>query len=254
MQLTPLCTPDVSVKTRSTSGEAVPVRCKRWSCEECAKANKRQVIRAGIAGNPRALLTLTVSSKHYETPELAALALKRGLRNLRLDLKRHPKLKNFEYLAVFEEHQSGYPHMHLLITGKYIPWQYLRQVWERITGSIHIHIKKIPNARQAAAYCAKYISKSLKAYEGCKRWWRSHGYPRPEDRPDDDPEARRGWGRWEINANEMAFNLKMAGYTVTQEPNGKIRWLWAKTNEEPPGWQWAASGGYNHLRSKGFRR
>ncbi len=254
MQLTPLCTPDVCVKTRSTSGEAMPVRCKRWSCPECAKINTRRVIHAGIAGRPRALLTLTVSSKHYATPVDAAQALKRGLRNLRLELSRHPKLKNFEFLAVFEEHISGYPHMHLLITGKYIPWQWLRKVWERITGSIHVDIRKIPNHRQAATYCAKYISKSLHAFEGCKRWWRSHGYPRPEPREDDDPNARKGWGRYEVNIETMAFNLAMAGYKVERDQGDKIRWHWPDEREPPPGWQWAASGGYNHLRSKDFRR
>lgn len=252
MQLTPLCTPDVSVKSYRGAGIAVPVTCKRWSCPECAKRNKRKVIQAGIAGQPRALLTLTVSSKHYQTPTEAAQALKRGLRNLRLDLKRHPKLENFEYLAVFEEHESGYPHMHLLITGKFIPWQYLRKTWERITGSIHVHIRKIRNTRQAANYTSKYISKGLAAFEGCKRWWRSHGYPRPEVAETDDMDERAKWARYETDWHSMALNLALAGYKVERLGKERIKWHWPEERGEPPGWQWAASGGLNQLRKVGF--
>lgn len=253
MQLTPLCTPESSVKSNSEEGEAIPVRCKCWSCPTCAKINKRKVILAGISGAPRALLTLTVNRKHYSSPEDAAHALKRGLRNLRLDLKRHPKLENFEYLAVFEEHESGYPHMHLLITGKFIPWHYLRKTWERITGSIHIHIRKIRNSSQAANYTAKYISKSLAAFEGCKRWWRSHGYPRPVDERPDDQERAKDWGRYEITTDQMAFNLAIVGFDVERHRDGRITWSWPPDKGEPPGWQWAASGGVNNLRQRSFR-
>lgn len=254
MQLTPLCTPDVSVNSKNGEGEATPVRCKRWSCEICSKINTRRVIHAGIAGSPRALLTLTVSSKHYETPDQAAHALKRGLRNLRLELKRHPKLKNFEFLAVFEEHQSGFPHMHLLITGKYIPWKWLTEKWERITGSTHVDIRKIPNHRQAATYCAKYISKSLHAFEGCKRWWRSHGYPKPMDERTEEERDRTGWGRFEGRTDVMAFNLHMVGFIVEKHKNGRISWKWPENKGPPPGWLWAASGGSGAMRSRDFRR
>lgn len=252
MQFSPLCTPDVSVKADSFEGEAVPVRCKRWSCPVCAPINKRKVIALGIAGRPRALLTLTVSSKHYETPEEAAAALKRGLRLLRLDLSRHPKLESFEYLAVFEEHKSGFPHMHLLITGKFIPWKYLRDTWERITGSVHVHIRKIRNNHQAAAYTAKYVSKSLAAFAGCKRWWRSHGYPRHEVEPTPEPRHGPKWGRFEMNIGQMAFNLRLAGYRVERGKGGRVIWRWDLTDGQPPGWQWSASGGRPYVQRKGW--
>lgn len=254
MQITPYCTPDVSVKTKGGMGQAVPVRCKRWSCEHCAKINKRRVIHAGVSGRPRAMLTLTVSSKHYETPDDAAHALKRGLRLLRLHLSRHPKLESFEYLAVFEEHKSGYPHMHLLITGKFIPWKWLREKWELITGSTHIDIRKLRTHHQAARYVSKYITKGLATFEGCKRWWRSHGYPRPIEEASEDAEIAIGWGRYEGRVDQMAFNLRACGYKVETEPNGKISWLWPEANGPPPGWMWAASGGLNQMRSRDFRR
>ena len=84
----PLCTPDIAVKALGPQGEAGVVRCKRWSCEVCREINRRRVIAFGKRGNPTAMLTLTVSSKAYETPDDAARDLKRALVALRKRIAR----------------------------------------------------------------------------------------------------------------------------------------------------------------------
>lgn len=229
MAITPLCTPDVSVNLHQLGGEAVPVRCKRWSCEVCAQINRARVIAIAARSKPRALLTLTVSNKDYETPDEAAQALKRGLRLLRLRLKRHEKLKNFQFLAVFEKHKSGYPHLHLLIKGTFLPWQELRRMWEGITGSFMVDIRRIASKGQAALYIAKYLGKDLASFEGCKRWWRSHGYDdeKPEDyRPD---EQRGEWSRLQVDFHALPEILSAAGWTVQKGRRDRLTW------EPPPG-------------------
>lgn len=239
----PLCTPNVSVNASRYEGEAVAVRCKRWSCPVCREINRKKVIAIAREGKPRALLTLTVSSKHYDHPDAAAEALKRGLRLLRLRLKRAPKLTNFQFLAVFEKHESGYPHLHLLIKGKYIPWQWLQKAWKEITGSIHIDIRKINSNGMAALYAAKYIGKDLSAFANCKRWWRSHGYSeeKPEDYQDDRPHVR--WTRYLMDYRPMLFNLAVVGFEVTREGPNRLRWRWPPEAGEPPGWLWSATAG-----------
>jgi hypothetical protein len=239
----PLCTSQVSVNTQTHSGEAAAIRCKRWSCPSCAEANRKRVIAIAREGKPRALLTLTVSSEHYDTPDAAAEALKHGLRMLRLRLKRHTKLENFEFIAVFEKHKSGFPHLHLLIKGKYIPWQWLRAAWEAITGSIHVDIRKINSTGMAALYAAKYIGKDLSAFAHCKRWWRSHGYsePKAESYEDDRPHAR--WTRYQIDFGPMLFNLRMVGYEVERTGRNRISWHWPPEAGPPPGWLWSATAG-----------
>lgn len=239
----PLCTPHVSVNASRYEGEAAAVRCKRWSCDVCAKINRRRVIAIACSAKPRALLTLTVNSKHYDTPDAAAEALKRGLRLLRLHLKRHEKLTNFSFLAVFERHESGYPHLHLLIRGKFIPWKWLRNTWEKITGSTHVDIRKIDSVGKAAFYVSKYVGKELHAFAHCKRWWRSHDYSEeaPCDYQDDAPHAR--WTRYELEYGPMFFMMSQVGFEVTRDGPERLRWRWPPQAGEPPGWLWAASGG-----------
>lgn len=232
MQFRPLCTPDLAVKGTAAEGEAHPIRCKRWSCPVCAEINRARVIQIAKAAKPRALLTLTVSSKDYPEPNDAAQALKKGLRLLRLRLARHPKLENFQFLAVFERHKSGHPHLHLLIKGSFIPWKWLRSVWEDVTGSYMVDIRKIATTGQAAMYCAKYIGKDLSAFAHCKRWWRSHGYS--EGVSDDyEPDWRLGMPtRHLAEVHRVRAVLAYEGFDIERIGRDGIRW------RAPPGSAW----------------
>lgn len=218
----PLCSHLTSIKSSADSREIAPVRCKRWTCPTCHQINRARVIALARAGKPRAMLTLTVSSEHYDTPEQAAAALKDGLRLLRLRLKRHPRFEQFEFLAVFEKHKSGFPHLHLLIRGGFIPWRWLRRRWEEITGSHQVDIRKIDTRGKAAFYVSKYIGKDLSAFEGCKRWWRSHGYN--EGQPEDQAPAwtQCEFAAWDTDFNALRFLLLHDGWTL--EKAGRERW------------------------------
>ena len=50
----------------------VDVRCKAWTCPECADGRKRQLIAQGIGGTPNKFLTLTTRRVEGMTPEEAA--------------------------------------------------------------------------------------------------------------------------------------------------------------------------------------
>lgn len=218
----PLCSHLTSVKSSHDGREIAPIRCKRWSCPTCHQINRARVIALARAGKPRALLTLTVRSTDYPSPDAAAEALKRGLRLLRLRLQRHERLKRFEFLAVFEKHKSGFPHLHLLIRGDYLPWKVLRGMWESITGSYQVDVRKIDREGNAAFYVSKYIGKDLSAFEGCKRWWRSRGY-NEEPAEDYAPDWMRcEFAAWDTDFNALRFLLLHDGWTM--EKAGRERW------------------------------
>lgn len=224
MPITPLCTPEVSVKRDGPQAEAHAVRCKRWSCEICAQINRRRIIALARMGKPTAMLTLTVSNKNYPGPTEAARDLKRGLVALRKRIARAYKGQTMAFLVVYEKHQSGWPHMHLLIRAPFLPVRWLRRVWEEITGSFMVDIRAIKTEGQAAFYVTKYVGKDLAAFEGCKRWWRSHDYNEPKA---DDPEWQRrcrGWSRHEGNINHLRSWLRHMGVTMIEDRNGRLKW------------------------------
>lgn len=211
------CAAGVAVKTEDSVLEATPHRCKRWACEICNPINRAAVIRHAINGKPKALLTLTLSSLEHPDQSEAASALKRGLRLLRLRLRRHPRLADFEFLAVFEAHKNGHPHLHLLIRGGFIPWNWLRMAWSEITGAQHVDIRKIKGRRDAARYVAKYIGKDLHAFAGCKRWWRSHGYDLPDSQDEQQPGKRPAWWHVSMSLAELAEAFSADGWTVDSQ-------------------------------------
>lgn len=224
MPITPLCTPDVSVKRDGPSAEVNAVRCKRWSCEICAQLNRRRIIALARMGRPTAMLTLTVSNKNYPSPVDAARDLKRGLVALRKRIARaHPGEKT-PFLVVYEKHKSGWPHMHLLIRAPFLPVRWLRRVWEEITGSFMVDIRAIRTEGQAAFYVTKYVGKDVAAFEGCKRWWRSHDYNEPREMTDADRRRLRGWSRHEGNINHLHNWLRHQGVEVVEGRDGRLSW------------------------------
>jgi len=244
MHITPLCTGELRYKVENEVAHISPVRCKRWSCEICAPFNRKQVIEHAVAGNPRAMLTLTLKPAKGETPPEVARRLKKGLVALRLRLKRHPQLQNFEFCAVFEKHKSGFPHLHLLITGQFIPWKKLRGWWAAITGSYMIDIRAVRGKKSAAYYVAKYLGKDLSGIEGCKRWWRSKGYPRPEPRKTETEEGLGRWSRLQADIFQATETLAANGWEITQHRNLKFE---ARQVEEGAislltGLQWSTLG------------
>lgn len=188
-----LCTGETVVNANRFEGELHALRCKRWTCPHCRLINRKRVIHLGKNGMPTAMLTLTVSSNHYDTPEEAARDMVRGLVMLRRRIKRRFGVDKLPFLCVFEAHKSGYPHMHLLIRAPFMSVKVLREMWEGITGSWNVNIWKIRTVGQAVFYATKYIGKDLHKFEGCKRWWRSHNY---NCRDDELPERRRYSEHW----------------------------------------------------------
>lgn len=73
-------------------------------------------------------------------------------------LKRIRKKYSFRYMYVIEPHKSGYAHMHMLLfeTQGNIPKRHLKDQWK--LGFTRWRL--CANAAHAAAYCAKYLSKT----------------------------------------------------------------------------------------------
>lgn len=240
MPITPLCTDQTSVKRHNGTAAMNAVRCKRWQCPVCAEVNRKRVIALGVAGKPTAFLTLTVSSNNYPSPDDAAQDLKRGLVALRKRIARAHPGRKMSFLAVFEKHKSGWPHLHLLIRAPYLDVRWLKAAWEEITGSFIVDIRKVDTPGKRAFYVAKYLGKDLSAFARCKRWWRSHDFNEPANDNDEDREQWRGWGRIEGDVRRMALLAKHLGMKI--ENNGPDRWLIHCRDDEWPGWTALAQG------------
>lgn len=213
-------------------GEASMLYCKRWSCPTCRPKNRWRVILNADAGRATAMLTLTIDPARYDTPDDAARDMVRGWRLFRRRLAKDKGIENLPFCVVFEQHKSGWPHMHLLIRSKFIAWGYIKRVWQETVGASHVHIRAIRGGRSASHYISKYIGKDPHAFDGCKRWWRSHNY---DLTPEDDAEEflpRRRWQRVDEHIEGLIAALLRQGCEIIEERPGYVRWT-----EECPEWR-----------------
>lgn len=158
------------------SGEQIKafrVACKCWDCDQCRPIRLWQLARLAEAGSPVSMITLTASPQNYQSPDEMARAIVRGWRNVIQRGTREGLFTRPAYLCVFEEHQSGWPHLHILWRGPYVPQEWLSQRMAEYADGPNVWINTLASGEAAAEYVAKYISKGPARYSGCKRYWRS---------------------------------------------------------------------------------
>ncbi len=200
---------------------AVAVTCKRWGCPYCAIRKIRRLAWMSRNAAPNRLLTLTHSSKEWETGEACWLA----------SSKAYPELIRFirneygpcDYLRVLELQANGMPHFHCMLRSNFLPQRPMHQEWQRLCGKAGVNIKKIDDTFRTFRYLVKYLTKLHKIPWTDRHVSYSQNFFRPEDREqvayakldelvkyDDHPwvwlNERYGWdkvrvlgeGKWEL--------------------------------------------------------
>lgn len=220
-----ICGENSAVNLTEDGGSAAMLYCKRWSCETCRPRNRWEVIKKARQGKPNAFLTLTVSSSNYDTPEDAARDLVRAWRLLRRGFERDKGIEKVPFIMVIEKHESGWPHMHLLMRTKFIHWGYIKRRWIELTGSSHVDIRAVRGGKRAEYYISKYIGKDPMAFPGCKRWWRSHNYELEESDLAEEFLPPAKWSKVEKHLRQVASELASMGVIIVEERPGFIEWL-----------------------------
>ena len=201
----------------------VTLKCRSWGCEGCSECRQRQLIAQVCQGEPNRFLTLTKVRTQGETAATAAKALAHGWRKIRRILIDRIGIKSLEFLAVFEAHQSGWPHLHIAVRSTYIDQRLLSRLADEIMGSPIVHIRQIDSTARAARYIGKYISKSNVRFGTCKRYWASKGY-RIQKRKEKAWHKRKElvWSKQHQSLISMAEDLEMLGWELTWHDDGSV--------------------------------
>ena len=217
-----LCDELTLVNANDFRGTLISLPCRRWTCSHCQQTNRKKVIRAAAAGAPNVFLTLTCDPKNYSDPDEAARDMKRGLVALRRRIERRYGVKNVPFVVVFERTKKGWPHMHALLRAPYLPQRELSEMWAQITGAFVVDIRFIKKKSQVLFYVTKYLGKDLAAFKGCKRWWRSHNYGKPEKRE----YVRPAWAdeTWVVREPlaKVRANLAAWGWRIQKDGDGGL--------------------------------
>lgn len=158
------------------------LNCNRWDCSYCGP-RKQKLYRRAIGCWAESLqlqrfLTLTLDPEKFlpgisfaeflelhdddeekqRLKKLAVKHLRQCFDKLRVYLGRKYGA-GIRYICVLEFHESGMPHLHLLV-DRYIPVGWIRVTWQKAGGGHHVWIEQVA-VRRCAAYISKYLGKQL---------------------------------------------------------------------------------------------
>jgi hypothetical protein len=208
-----LCSEFSLVKHDRHQPEAITLNCRRWQCEHCRPKRQAEVRRLCRAGEPMLMVTLTDQVKPDGNQDEAAQRLVRAWRLIVKRYKRQHNQERFPYLAVVEETQQGWPHLHILCRERFISHEWLSEALHDITGSYVVWLTRLKSGRQGANYVSKYLGKDPHHYQGCKRYWRSQDWIVDRDAWDELHEKLRGdWSRSQSSLHRLVATFKSRGY------------------------------------------
>lgn len=185
------------VKHTNPGVTIIPLRCKCWTCEDCAPRRKARLVHEAQAGKPNLFVTLTSVYKPGRCPHMAARALARAWRVVRREyMQKHGK-HSLPFLCVFERTKNGWPHIHIVARCKWLEKRWLRKRMQELIGARVVDVQRVKRTKDVGKYIAKYISKQPERFEGAKRYWRSQDYLCPP--PDADEEEDQSCDYWTIS-------------------------------------------------------
>lgn len=131
-----------------------------------------------IEGKPNRFLTITCRANQFGSKAANAQAISKAFAAAVLAWRRQEKHHKCQYIAVFEPHVSGWPHLHVLWKGNWISQKWISGFMSTNLNSPIVHVSRIKGAKSAAFYVAKYFSKAPEKFGNSKRYWTSKLWPK----------------------------------------------------------------------------
>ena len=140
------------------------MRCRKWSCDTCASVKLRMAQHKARAGHPERHIVLTLPARTHTQTAKDLEFINRAFGRLVAQIRK--EFSSFEYMRVVELQKNGTPHLHVLCRGTYIPFKWLSQHWQKLTGAWMVHIKAITRTSNAINELTKYLAKTARKLEG----------------------------------------------------------------------------------------
>ena len=176
----------IGLTTDHSTLRIIPLFCHKWSCPRCREAKSNKWRQIAEAGQPDRFITLTLRSSETLSTVFQAHIIKKAFPRLVEEIRK--KWGPMEYMLVFELTKQGTPHVHVLQRGGFIPKAWLSTLWNRLTGSFIVDIKKIDNPASVGRYIMKYMGKAIadvhSKLHGMRIIQRSKNWIIPSDKPD----------------------------------------------------------------------
>lgn len=164
--------------------EKIPVRCNTYGCPDCGpiKAYKLKKALTIFLSKWKNIRFWTFTLKHEESMSVEAhwKMLSECWRRFTTYMRRCKAIKiaqrKFDYVKVFEAHESGFLHIHAFIS-EYMPYKIVQAIWEDICQTVlglsghcgQSFVKGLCYPAVAARYVSKYVLKLAQSMHSCVR-------------------------------------------------------------------------------------
>lgn len=208
----------IGIDPATMQGVVIPMLCKSWACPRCRKKKTRQWTAIAIDGKPERFITLTCDRDRFASVEHAFQVMAKAFSKLVARIRR--KFGSFEYIRVWELHKSGYPHLHIMQRGGYIPQKWLSETWDELGVGKIVDIRKIHRPQVTAAYVTKYMGKGLavlsEKFRGLRLIVKSGGWLTQEQKAADEPQTKNcRWGWLSVPYDQVLSDLGSCGIVET---------------------------------------
>jgi len=136
----------------------VPMFCKSWTCPTCSKRLATQWRAKIHAAHPERFITLTWDTRNSSNRFTALRVMRKQFPRLVRLIRQ--KFKIFEYVMIWEFTKQGFPHIHLVQKGAYIPQKWLSKTWARLGCGSIVYIRDCSKAQSINRYITKYLVKN----------------------------------------------------------------------------------------------
>jgi len=202
----------------------VPMKCKNWRCPYCGPRLRNSWAWKIAQANPERLITLTADPALHESPRAAYETMRAALPKLIRTLRKIGR--SIEYAAVWELTEKGWPHLHIVQKGDFLPQKLVSKLWLQLRCGKVVDIRQVTSKRGVASYVAKYLMKTAQALDIMPKGRRliTHSakfFPHPDATLDLEPKQDQyiTWIRWET-ADTIDFLIQKCGYGLIPPYSG----------------------------------
>lgn len=135
---------------------------------------KLQEVLTGVPAHQ--FITLSCNPGPWRDAEHAFRGMSLAVGELVKRIRRKWSPAGFEYALVWETTRKGWPHVHLIARGPFIPQRWLSRTWQELTHAYIVDIRIVKGGGGVAREMAKYLAKDLHAPPHFKRYRLSHGF------------------------------------------------------------------------------
>lgn len=147
----------VLVELDSREVHLVRIVCNSWRCSKCAPRKAERLAKKVANVQLTSMLTLTCDPSKFDCQDDAWAAIIPAWGQVVRMLK--TRGFHFWWKWVKGATEKGWPHLHVVIGGDFLPFLIVQGLWKQVYGATQVHIEKVHSQAGAVHYLLRHLTR-----------------------------------------------------------------------------------------------